>query len=145
MFSTNLKRSVATLGVVAGLLAAAVPAGAQGGGADFTRFVVPERGVASLKYDSNEVAMEGFMDYTDDALWFSGDAYVNEMGVTAAGDDVLPVASGDESPQHTRTSLGRENSIECLFRAEASDEGQTQSRTPAPRNITLCHEGFEIQ
>ena len=28
MFSTNLKRSVATLGVVAGLLAAAVPASA---------------------------------------------------------------------------------------------------------------------
>jgi hypothetical protein len=40
MFSTTIKRSVATLGVVAGLLAAAVPASAQGGGADFTRFVV---------------------------------------------------------------------------------------------------------
>jgi len=40
MFSTTLKRSLATLGVVAGLLAAAAPAGAQGGGADFTRFVV---------------------------------------------------------------------------------------------------------
>ena len=37
MFSTNLKRSVATLGVVAGLLAAAGPASAQGGGADFPR------------------------------------------------------------------------------------------------------------
>ena len=110
MFSTNLKRSAATVGVVAALLAAAVPAGAQGGGADFTRFVAPER---------------GFMDYTDDALVFSGDAYDNEMGVTA--------------------SLGRENSIECLLRAEASDEGQTQSRKPAPLNMTLCHEGFEIQ
>jgi hypothetical protein len=40
MFSTTLKRSVATLGVMAGLLAAAGPASAQGGGADFTRFVV---------------------------------------------------------------------------------------------------------
>ncbi|MET0762895.1 MAG: hypothetical protein ABWZ63_11270 [Thermoleophilaceae bacterium] len=40
MFSTTIKRSVATLGVAAGLLAAAVPASAQGGGADFTRFVV---------------------------------------------------------------------------------------------------------
>jgi hypothetical protein len=144
MFSTTLKRSVATLGVLAGLLAAAVPAGAQGGGADFTRFVVPERGVAPLKYDSNEVAIEGFMDYTDDALGFSGDAYVNEMGVTAAGDDVLPVAWG-KSPQGTQASLGRENSIECLLRAEASDEGLTQSRKPAPLNMTLCHEGFEIQ
>lgn len=119
MFRTNLKRSLATLGVVAGLLAAAVPAGAQGGGADFTRFVVPERGTASL------VAMEGFMDYTDDALVFSGDAYDNEMGVTA--------------------SLGRENSIECLLRADASDEGQTQSRKPTALNMTLCHEGFKIQ
>jgi hypothetical protein len=58
---------------------------------------------------------------------FSGDAYVNEMGVTAAGD------------------RGSENSIECLLRAEASDEGQTQSRKSAPLTITLCHEGFEIQ
>jgi hypothetical protein len=37
MLSNNLKRSVATLGVVAGLLAAAAPASAQDGGADFTR------------------------------------------------------------------------------------------------------------
>ena len=35
MFSINIKRSVATVGVVAGFLAAAGPAGAQGGGADF--------------------------------------------------------------------------------------------------------------
>ena len=64
----------------------------------------------------------GFMDYTDDALVFWG-----------------------ESSRHTQASLGRENSIECLLRAKASDEGQTQSRSPAPPNITLCHEGFEIQ
>jgi hypothetical protein len=37
LFSSTLKRPAATLAVVAGLLAAAVPAGAQGGGADFTR------------------------------------------------------------------------------------------------------------
>ena len=36
MFSTNLKRSVATLGVVAGLLAAAVPASAMPAGASPT-------------------------------------------------------------------------------------------------------------
>jgi hypothetical protein len=40
MNSNTLKRTAATLGVVAGLLAAAGPASAQGGGADFTRFVV---------------------------------------------------------------------------------------------------------
>lgn len=56
----------------------------------------------------------------------------------------FPVVAG-ESPQGTHASLGRENSIECLLRAETSDEGQTQSRKPAPLNITLCHEGFEIR
>ena len=35
MFSSTLKRSVATLSIMAGLLAAAGPAGAQGSGADF--------------------------------------------------------------------------------------------------------------
>jgi hypothetical protein len=126
MFSITLKRSVTTLAVMAGLLAVAGPAGASGAGNDGGRLV----------RDYHEVAVEGFMDYTDDALVFSADAYDNEMGVTAAGDDMLPVA---------QASLGRENSIECLLRAEASDEGQTQSRKPAPRGITLCHEGFEIQ
>ena len=41
MFSINIKRSVVSVGVVAGFLAAAGPASAQGGGADFTRFASP--------------------------------------------------------------------------------------------------------
>jgi hypothetical protein len=137
MFSIALKRSVTALAVMAGLLAVAGPAGASSAGNDGARAV-------GLVRDYHEDAVEGFMDYTDDALVFSGDAYVNEMGVTAAGDDVLPVASG-ESPQRTQTSLGREDSIACLLRTEASDEGQTQSRKSAPLTITLCHEGFEIE
>jgi hypothetical protein len=137
MFRISPKRSVMTVAVVAGLLAAAGPAGASNAGNDGARAV-------GFMGEGHEVAVEGFMDYTDDALWFSGDAYVNEMGVTAAGDDVLPVASG-EPPQGAYTSLGRENSIECLLRAKASDEGQTQSPKSAPLTITLCHEGFEIQ
>jgi hypothetical protein len=56
-------------------------AGVSGTGNDRAR-------AAGLKVDSNEFAIEGFMDYTDDALVFSGDAYDNEMGLTAAGDDV---------------------------------------------------------
>jgi hypothetical protein len=116
MFTIALKRSVTTLAVIAGLLAVAGPAGASSAGNDGARAV-------GLVRDHHEVAVEGFMDYTDDALTFSGDAYVNEMGVTAVGDDVLP----------------------CLLRAEASGEGQTQSQKAAPRTITLCHEGFEIQ
>jgi hypothetical protein len=76
MFSITLKRSVTTLAVMAGLLAVAGPAGAAGTGHDGAR-------AAALKADSNEVAIEGFMDYTDDALVFSGDAYDNEMGIIA--------------------------------------------------------------
>ena len=51
MFSTNLKRSAATLGVTAGLLAAAGPASAQGGGADFTRLVDKAPAVTMLDYE----------------------------------------------------------------------------------------------
>jgi hypothetical protein len=40
MFSIAFKRPLVTLAVVSGLLVAAAPAGAQGGGADFTRFLV---------------------------------------------------------------------------------------------------------
>jgi hypothetical protein len=58
MFSITLRRSVATLAIVAGLLAAAVPASAQGGGAvvtmggqkdrgDFTRLQGQARGSRS--------------------------------------------------------------------------------------------------
>ena len=83
MFSIALKRSVTTLAVMAGLLAVAGPAVASSTGNDRARPV-------GLKSDSNEVAVEGFMDYTDDAAVFSGDAYDNEMGITAAGDKVPP-------------------------------------------------------
>jgi hypothetical protein len=38
MLTITRKRSLATLAAMAGLLAVAGPAGAQGGGADFTRF-----------------------------------------------------------------------------------------------------------
>ena len=106
MFSINLKRSVATLGVVAGLLAAAGPAGAQGGGADLPL--------------TNKAATVTMLDYEGSPLF-------------------------DNTPERSDASLGRENSIECLLRAEATDEGQTQSRKPAPLGITLCHEGFEIK
>ena len=44
MFSTTIKRSVATLGVVAGLLAAAVPASAAGPAG-----VMPDTGQDALK------------------------------------------------------------------------------------------------
>ena len=87
MFSITLKRSVTTLAVMVGLLAVAGPAGAASTGHHGARDV-------GLKADSNEVAVEGFMDYTDDAMAFSGDAYVNEMGVTASADGIIAVLIG---------------------------------------------------
>jgi hypothetical protein len=87
MFNITIRRSVTTLAVMAGLLAAAGPAGASSTGND--------RAVG-LKGDSNEVAVEGFMDYTDDALVFSGDAYDNEMGVRDAS---------DHGPAHRQTEV----------------------------------------
>jgi hypothetical protein len=89
MFSITLKRSVTTLAVMAGLLAVAGPAGASGAGNDGGRAV-------GLVRDYHEVAVEGFMDYTDDALVFSGDAYDNEMGVRDASDHV---------PAHRQTEV----------------------------------------
>jgi hypothetical protein len=70
MFSITLKRSAATLGVVAGLLAAAGPASAQIG-ASTDGLTTPRTGPgpqvahAGLKADSNEVAVEGRSIVTD--------------------------------------------------------------------------------
>ena len=91
MFSASIKRSVITVGVVAGLLAAAGPASAQGGGADSTRLAgsgahvatfgtydpVEHRagdqqraagGAHGLKSDGNEVAVEGFAGRDGDTI-----------------------------------------------------------------------------
>jgi hypothetical protein len=111
MFSNTLKRSVATLSIMAGLLAAAGPAGAQGGGADFP--------------STNKPLAVTMLDYMGSPLF-----------------DNTPL---DGVVFSAESRLGRENSIACLLRAEASDEGQTQSHESAPLGITLCHEGFEIQ
>jgi hypothetical protein len=87
MFSITIRRSVTTLAVMVGLLAVAGPAGASSRGHDGGRAV-------GLTPDSHEVQVEGFMDYTDDALVFSGDAYVNEMGITASADGIIAVLIG---------------------------------------------------
>ena len=84
----TLKRSAATLGVVAGLLAAAGPAGAQ---------VLP----GTIGLTGTQVGSEGVK------------AVVVLIGANDYG-----------FARDTQSSLGRENSIEC---------------------ITLCREGFEIR
>ena len=71
MFDSTIRRSVATLGVVAGLLTAAAPASALG-------------------------------------------TQVGSEGVKAPGSQLM--RAGDA--QDTQASLGRENSIECLVRAQ---------------------------
>jgi hypothetical protein len=81
MFGSTLKRSVTTLAVMAGLLAVAGPAGAS----PTNLHVTPSP--AKWEVSEFDAGVSGFMDYTDDALVFSGDAYDNEMGLTAAGDD----------------------------------------------------------
>ncbi len=133
MFNINLKRSVATLGVVAGLLAAAGPASAQGGGADFP--------------SANKAPAVTMFDYEGSPLF--DNTPLDEVVFSAKSDAQPSRGSASVLDNIAATdvslSLGRENSIECLLRAEASDEGQTQSRKPAPLSITLCHEGFEIK
>ena len=108
MFDSTLRRSVATLGVVAGLLTAAVPASADAQTKDNHKAVVVLIGA-------------------------------NDYGFTEGNGQ--PISDGER----TQASLGRENSIECLVRAELSDARPAQPPKPAPLGITLCHEGFEIQ
>jgi hypothetical protein len=91
MFSISLKRSVATLGIVAGLLAAAVPASAQGGGADFTRLqgqvAQQPRGITMLDYEGSPVVTsspkDGPQAYMTDVIWqgFANLADSNEVAV----------------------------------------------------------------
>ena len=56
MFNSTFKRSVVTLGVVAGLLAAAGPAGAQGGGVDFTRVASPQLNLFSTHLENTMIS-----------------------------------------------------------------------------------------
>jgi hypothetical protein len=91
MFSSTLKRSVATLAIVAGLLAAAVPAGAQGGGADFTRLqsqvAQQVRGITMLDYEGSPFITyspkDGPQADMTDVIWlgYANPADSNEVAV----------------------------------------------------------------
>ena len=65
MFRIRLKRAVTTLVVMAAVLAVAGRPARPASGNDRARAV-------GLKSDSNEVAVEGFMDYTDDVAGVLG-------------------------------------------------------------------------
>ena len=116
MFNSTIRRSLATLGVAAGLLTAAVPASAAGVPLGSEGVKAPAKAVVVL-------------------------IGANDYGFTEGNGH--PISDGDA--RATQVSLGRENSIECLVRAEVSEERRAQSRKPAPLGSTLCHEGFEIQ
>jgi hypothetical protein len=91
MFSITLKRSVTTLAVMAGLLAAAGPAGASSSDARVDRH---------------------------DALVFSGDAYDNEMGITNAGPDggrANLILMADPGGQFSRTGPSADGIIAVLI------------------------------
>jgi hypothetical protein len=162
MFDSTIRRSVATLGVVAGLLTAAVPASAAGFETGTVRgdALGTQVGSEGVKAPANAdeqkkdnlkavVVLIGANDYGftegNGQPTRGGDGQETEarIGGKMHLEDISLGIRGDA--QDTQASLGRENSIECLVRAEVSDERRAQSRKPAPLGITLCHEGFEIQ
>jgi hypothetical protein len=59
MFSTTFKRCAVTLGVAAGLLAAAGPASAQGGGGDLTRYAGPAGTTSSVVLEDTMISGYG--------------------------------------------------------------------------------------
>ena len=127
MFSITLKRSVATLGIVAGLLAAAVPASAQGGGADFTRLEHrPQPGVI----------LNGTGDDQMRSHAQQGQVPQQERAITMLDYQGSPVTtySPKDSPQPVVTDFIWQDSVDWADSNEVAVEG-----------ITLAHEGFEIQ
>ena len=91
MSDSTIRRSIATLGVVAGLLAAAVPASAAG--------VPAERPTMTPAALGTQVGSEGVKAPAD-------------CGFTEGNGQPM----SDDHVQTKQASLGRENSIECLVR-----------------------------
>jgi hypothetical protein len=92
MFGINLRHSVATLAVAAGLLAAAGSASAETSQSG----VVAYNGHAGLGVTDGTSNTMAFGERTarDDARVFSGDAYDNEMGITESADGIIAVLIG---------------------------------------------------
>ena len=96
MFSTNLKRSVATLGVVAGLLAAAVPASAGPVGVHSN---LPNDAL-TLKAGASEILYETVTVKTDvpDAPNGIATSEVFELNIWAPGDGSDYVKGNNGAP-----------------------------------------------
>jgi hypothetical protein len=139
MLSSTLKRSVGTLAIVAGLLAAAVPASAQGGGAVvamggqgdravFTRLQgqVPQRGLI----------LNGTGDDQMVTAAQQGQVAQQDRVITMLDYEGTPVTtdSPKDSPQAYMTDV--------IWQGYANP---ADSNEVAVEGITLAHEGFEIQ
>ena len=91
MSRITLRSSVATLAVTAGLLAAAGPAGAHGGGADFTRSADKPSAVEIFDYEG--VALRGFILMADNGGQFFAAGPQDPPAVSAAGSSPRPDTS----------------------------------------------------
>jgi hypothetical protein len=127
MLSSTLKRSVATVAIVAGLLAAAVPASAQGGGADFTRLENrPQRGL--ILHGTGDDQMKS---YTQ-----QGQVPQQDRAITMLDYEGTPVTT------YSLTDTPQAYMVDVIWQGYANP---ADSNEVAVEGITLAHEGFEIQ
>jgi hypothetical protein len=176
MFDSTIRRSVATLGVVAGILTAAVPASAagvplEGPNVALTGLKAGQSSVlnetVTVRADAlgTQVGSEGVKApaNADEQMKDNVKAVVvligaNDYGFTEGNGQPTRGGDGQDTEariggkmhledislgirgdaQDTQASLGRENSIECLVRAEVPAERWTQSLNPAPLAITFA-------
>ena len=139
MFSSNLKRSVATLGVVAGLLAAAVPASAMVGGDEAD--TVTGKAAVLTDYDRNGFSpqaptSDGLISITADAGSGNDNLRADSNEVAVEG-ITLGVVTNNNDPDTMGRTHDNTPMDEVVFSATSTRTGPR-----AVEGITLDHEGF---
>jgi hypothetical protein len=127
MFTINLKRSVGALAVMAGLLAVAGPASAQGGGADFTRLEDrPQRGIILAGTGDDQMVID------------------TQQGRVAQQDRAITMLDYEGTPVVTSSPKDDPQAymVEVIWQGYVSP---ADSNEVAVEGMTLAHEGFEIQ
>jgi hypothetical protein len=136
MISINIKRWVAALAVTAGLLAAAGPASAQGGGADFTRFASP--GPHGLSIGTTEVfELNTFGSYDPVEHLLSG----NDTQLAAGGAHGLMADSYEVAVEGITLAHEGYWRYGVVAEAGAGDDTITQAREPAHTVTMLDYMG----
>ena len=102
MSRITLRSSVATLAVTAGLLAAAGPAGAHGGGADFTRSA--DKPSAVEIFDCEGVALRGFILMADNGGQFFANG-IALVRIDPGPHDPPAASAAGSSPRPDTSSL----------------------------------------